>query len=93
MGALHHNPLGVLLEVAFMLAALWGFSSRCFGWRRPSLHLSPRGRRRLWVSVAVLVLLNYVQVLSMHRPWEWGPSKKNDGALFFFKHAKNTLAK
>jgi len=67
--ALHYNPLGVLLEVALALVALWGFLSRRFSWKRPSVHLSHQERRWWWVVATALVLLNYVQLLSYHRPW------------------------
>jgi len=66
--ALHYNPLGTLVEMALLPAALWGGLSRLFGWKRPFLQLSSHGRRRLWYGVAVAVLLNYIQLLSYHRP-------------------------
>jgi hypothetical protein len=68
--ALGYNPLGVFLEAAVGVAALWGFLSRRYSWRRPVVYLSSRGKRRLWTAAVAVVLLNYAQVLSYHRPWE-----------------------
>ena len=68
--AFGYSPLGVVLEAAMALVALWGFLSRRFVWKRPSVYFSAREKRWLWGVGVGLVLLNYAQLLSYHRPWE-----------------------
>jgi len=67
--ALHYSPLGVFVELVLLGLALWGALSRIGGWKRPRLRLSSRLKRWCWGLGVVLVLLNYAQVLSYHRPW------------------------
>jgi len=79
--ALHYNPLGLLVELCFIGAALWGALSRLRGWKRPLLYFSPKERQWLWRLGVVLVLLNYAHIIAYHRPWEEGAS----GAYTFFR--------
>lgn len=68
--AFHYSPLGAFLEVVLVGIAIWGVLSRLLGWKRPHIWLLRRERWCLWGVGLLLLLLNYVQVVSYHRPWE-----------------------